>query len=182
MLKRTKFTFQSASLSIIFITTFQVVFLLPRHADESEIRTKQCKPMTLRIGRWVTHIAPWLAQPFTLPRLIKWVLGTPANFVFESKLSPYSCSPPLRQVNFIYKKKPLSSIFLPVIWLFNISLRFKELLLHKYLRLKNSICVFFVFSRCCSITKTLFMKDQCLQLLWNLYLNMFLFTQKTEKL
>ena len=53
MLKRTKFTLQSASLSLIFITTCQV-FLLPRHADESEVRTKQFKPMTLRIGRWVT--------------------------------------------------------------------------------------------------------------------------------
>ena len=193
MLKRTKFTLQSASLSLIFITTCQV-FLLPRHADESEVRTKQFKPMNLRIGRWVTsqgslvqvhYIAPWLAQPFTLRRLIKWVLGTPANFVFESKLSPCSCSPPLRQANFIYKKKPSSSIFLPVIWLSNIYLRFKELLLHKFLRLKKSIFVFFLFSRCCSITKTLFMKDQCLKLLWNLYLNiflMFLFTQKTKKL
>ena len=151
MLKRTKFTLQSASLSLIFITTCQV-FLLPRHADESEVRTKQFKPMNLRIGRWVTsqgslvqvhYIAPWLAQPFTLRRLIKWVLGTPANFVFESELSPCSCSPPLRQANFIYKKKPSSSIFLPVIWLSNIYLRFKELLLHKFLRLKNSIFGFF---------------------------------------
>ena len=49
----------------------------------------------------------WLTPLFILPRSIKWVSRTPADF-FKNKLSPKSDCGVLRLVNPIHKKGPLS--------------------------------------------------------------------------
>ena len=50
----------------------------------------------------------WVAKPhaFILPRSIKWVPGTPGDWVVKSKRSPLRGSVALRQLNPIRKKEP----------------------------------------------------------------------------
>ena len=47
-----------------------------------------------------------LFQSFIPLKLIKWVPGTPGNWVVKSELFPHSGSVALRQLNPIYKKEP----------------------------------------------------------------------------
>ena len=50
-------------------------------------------------------------HPFIFLRSIKWVSGTPGDWVVKSKLSPRSDSVALRQLNPIYKKRPIKCFF-----------------------------------------------------------------------
>ena len=54
-------------------------------------------------NRWVV---PRSTQPFILPGSIKWVPGTPQDWVVKSKLPPCSGSVPLRTLNPLHKKGP----------------------------------------------------------------------------
>ena len=59
-------------------------------------------------GSWVQNfrVAPRPTQPFIFARSIKWVPGTPRDWVVKSKLSPRSGLVTFRQFNPIHKKGP----------------------------------------------------------------------------
>ena len=68
------------------------------------VKTLDSQYMVLDSIYWVASSSQ-LFQPFIQLKLIKWVPGTPGNWVAKSKLSPHSGYVALRQLNPIHKKE-----------------------------------------------------------------------------